>query len=226
MWANDVVKKNVPAPVTATLLSLLLQLPPLLLPPLLPRPLSPPLVLLLLLLPPKHLLLPLLLLLLLLLPLLRLLPLPPPLPLPLSLLLPLPLPLLLPLLLLLLLLLPYHNRTFGCYCRPATTRKYGTGCCNRRMASRDHLDCRQCTTSTARCGARDSTTRLTRGHLRHQLVRTSTSIQRPVSLSWWHGAPGIFYANCITAPHWAAGSALVSAEHWPAPCCHLTPLPP
>jgi hypothetical protein len=114
------------------------------------------LLLLLLLLLPKRLLLPLLLLLLLLLlPLLQLQLLPLLLPLPLSLLQPLPLPLLpplllllllplLPLLLLLLLLLPYHNRIFDCYCRPATTRKHGTGCCNRRIASRDRLDHRQC----------------------------------------------------------------------------------
>jgi hypothetical protein len=59
-----------------------------------------------------------------------------------------------------------------------------------------------------------------------QLGRTSPSVPRLISLSWWHGALGISHANCSTPPHWAAGSALGSAEHWPAPCCHLAPPSP
>ncbi len=49
--------------------------------------------------------------------------------------------------------------------------------------------------STARYDTKDGKTR---GHRHHQLVWTSPSVPRPVSLSWWHRALGIFYSNC---PH-------------------------
>jgi hypothetical protein len=95
------------------------------------------------------------------------------------------------------------------------------------MASRDCLDHRRCTpalSATARRIARpEGTDAMMR---RHQLVWTSPSVPRPVSLSWWHGALEILHANCSTAPHWAVGSALGSAEHceqWLASCRHLAP---
>ncbi len=78
-------------------------------------------------------------------------------------------------------------------------------------------------TSAARGGARNSTTS---GRRRRQLGRTSPSVPRPVSLSWQHGALGILHANCSTAPHWAAGSMHGTAEHWPAPRCHIAPTLP